>query len=231
MSSRTGVTRHTASLDESQAAQEVTLNVIGKAELSLKLDPALASDLERLAQKQGLPVEELAANILRRQNDWRKYELARVEPVPSLLSALFNISTGFANQQEIPKQDLQKVMKEAAEVAFSFIREMVSKTEKSYHLWALLEALEENFKLAGLDARHETREGKHFLIIQHRLGRNESAFMQELLTLVFENLTDATVITSSTPAKTISELEPGEMTINMQVTSIAPDDKSKKLSL
>jgi hypothetical protein len=68
-------------------------------------------------------------------------------------------------------------------------------------------------------------------VIEHRLGRNESAFMQELLTLVFENLTDATVITSSTPAKTISELEPGEMTINMQVTSIAPDDRSKKLSL
>jgi hypothetical protein len=203
----------------------------GKAELSLKLDSALAEELERAAQKQGVPVEELATGILQRQSDWRKYELARVEPVPSLLSALFNISTGFANQQEIPKQDLQKVMKEAAEVAFSFIREMVSKTEKGYQLWALLEALEENFKLAGLDARHETRAGKHFLVIQHRLGRNESAFIQELLTLVFENLTDATVITSSTPAKTVAELEADEMTINMQVTSIAPSDKPKRLSL
>ncbi|MGI0018938.1 MAG: hypothetical protein ACREAY_00550 [Nitrososphaera sp.] len=122
-------------------------------------------------------------------------------------------------------------MKEAAEVAFSFIHEMMSKTEKSYHLWALLEALEENFKLAGLDAHHETRAGKHFLVIQHRLGRNESAFMQELLTLVFENLTDATVITSSTPAKTVAELEADEMTINMQVTSIAPSDRPKRLSL
>ncbi|MGI0038543.1 MAG: hypothetical protein ACREAO_01910 [Nitrososphaera sp.] len=218
-----------ASLDESRAEQK-SLDA-GKAELSLKLDPALAEELERAAQKQGVPVEELAAGILQRQSDWRKYELARVEPVPSLLSALFNISTGFANQQEIPKQDLQKVMKEAAEVAFSFIREMVSKTEKGYQLWALLEALEENFKLAGLDARHETRAGKHFLVIQHRLGRNESAFIQELLTLVFENLTDATVITSSTPAKTVAELEADEMTINMQVTSIAPSDKPKRLSL
>lgn len=229
MSSRTGYPRRIASLDESRSEQK-PLDT-GKAELSLKLDPAVAEELERAAQKQGVPVEELAASILQRQSDWRKYELARVEPVPSLLSALFNISTGFANQQEIPKQDLQKVMKEAAEVAFSFIREMVSKTEKSYHLWALLEALEENFKLAGLDARHETRAGKHFLVIQHRLGRNESAFIQELLTLVFENLTDATVITSSTPAKTVAELEADEMTINMQVTSIAPSDKPKRLSL
>jgi hypothetical protein len=229
MSSRTGYPRRTASLDESRAEQK-SLDA-GKAELSLKLDSALAEELERAAQKQGVPVEELATGILQRQSDWRKYELARVEPVPSLLSALFNISTGFANQQEIPKQDLQKVMKEAAEVAFSFIREMVSKTEKGYQLWALLEALEENFKLAGLDARHETRAGKHFLVIQHRLGRNESAFIQELLTLVFENLTDATVITSSTPAKTVAELEADEMTINMQVTSIAPSDKPKRLSL
>jgi hypothetical protein len=229
MSSRTGYPRRIVSLDESRSEQK-PLDT-GKAELSLKLDPAVAEELERAAQKQGVPVEELAASILQRQSDWRKYELARVEPVPSLLSALFNISTGFANQQEIPKQDLQKVMKEAAEVAFSFIREMVSKTEKSYHLWALLEALEENFKLAGLDARHETRAGKHFLVIQHRLGRNESAFIQELLTLVFENLTDATVITSSTPAKTVAELEADEMTINMQVTSIAPSDKPKRLSL
>ena len=229
MSSCTGYPRRIASLDESRSEQK-PLDT-GKAELSLKLDPAVAEELERAAQKQGVPVEELAASILQRQSDWRKYELARVEPVPSLLSALFNISTGFANQQEIPKQDLQKVMKEAAEVAFSFIREMVSKTEKSYHLWALLEALEENFKLAGLDARHETRAGKHFLVIQHRLGRNESAFIQELLTLVFENLTDATVITSSTPAKTVAELEADEMTINMQVTSIAPSDKPKRLSL
>jgi vancomycin resistance protein YoaR len=229
MPSRTGYPRHIASLDESHAEQKTS--DAGKAELRLKIDSSLAKELGHAAQKQGVPVEELAANILQRQSDWRKYELARVEPVPSLLSALFNVSTGFANQQEIPKQDLQKVMKEAAEVAFSFIHEMVSKTEKGYHLWALLEALEENFKLAGLDARHETRAGKHFLVIQHRLGRNESAFIQELLTLVFENLTDATVITSSTPAKTVAELEADEMTINMQVTSIAPSDKPKRLSL
>jgi hypothetical protein len=229
MPSRTGYPRHIASLDESHAEQKTS--DAGKAELRLKIDSSLAKELGHAAQKQGVPVEELAANILQRQSDWRKYELARVEPVPSLLSALFNVSTGFANQQEIPKQDLQKVMKEAAEVAFSFIHEMVSKTEKGYHLWALLEALEENFKLAGLDACHETRAGKHFLVIQHRLGRNESAFIQELLTLVFENLTDATVITSSTPAKTVAELEADEMTINMQVTSIAPSDKPKRLSL
>ena len=221
-------------MDRLHASQD-SLNDVGdsKAELNLKFDSALAGELEHAAQKQGMPVENLAASILQRHSDWRKYELARLEPVPSLLSALFNISTGFANQQEIPRQDLQKVMKEAAEVAFSFIREMVSKTEKSYRLWALLEALEENFRLAGLDARHESRGGKHYLVIQHGLGKNESAFMQELLTLVFENLTDATVITSSTPAKTVAELEADEdvTTIKMQITSMATGDRSKRLSL
>ena len=131
-------------------------------------------------------------------------------PVPKImLSSLIDKAITIAKNNGI--EDIEPyrddIIKQAAEIAFSLMKDSVLFMEKQYNLWAVLSVLEEYMKVSGINADHKIEAGrKHVFIIQHELGENWSLFTKELLELIFENLAKVRIESSITPNTTIAEV-------------------------
>jgi hypothetical protein len=131
-------------------------------------------------------------------------------PVPKImLSSLIDKAITIAKNNGI--EDIEPyrddIIKQAAEIAFSLMKDSVLFMEKQYNLWAVLSVLEEYMKVSGIKADHKIEAGrKHVFIIQHELGENWSLFTKELLELIFENLAKVRIESSITPNTTIAEV-------------------------
>ncbi|HKG72282.1 MAG TPA: hypothetical protein VKA87_10300 [Nitrososphaeraceae archaeon] len=99
------------------------------------------------------------------------------------------------------------VIKQAAELAFSLMKDSVLFMKKQYNLWVVLSVLEEYMKVSGIKADHKIEGSrKHVFIIQHELGENWSLFTKELLALIFEKLANVRAEINVTPNTTVAEV-------------------------
>jgi hypothetical protein len=100
-----------------------------------------------------------------------------------------------------------EVIKQAAELAFSLMKDSVLFMKKQYNLWVVLSVLEEYMKVSGIKADHKIEGSrKHVFIIQHELGENWSLFTKELLALIFEKLANVRAEINVTPNTTVAEV-------------------------
>jgi hypothetical protein len=162
--------------------------------------------MQREADQKEISLNVLINQTLKRYCQWDRYEnRIGMMPVPKIvLTSLIDKATTIAKENGI--RDIEhyrdKIIKQAAEIAFGLMKDSVLLMKKQYNLWVILSVLEEYMKVSDIKADHKIESGrKHVFIVQHELGENWSLFTKELLTLIFENLAKVRIecnITSNT---------------------------------
>ena len=159
---------------------------------TFRLDSFVLGELQRDANQNEISLNGLVNKILKEYIEWGKYERKLgLIPVPKiLLSSLIRETMILAESNGIPiKAYREKLIKYAAEIAFSNIKDCVIVMKKKFDIWSVLSVLEEYMKVSGITSDHRIESGrKHIFVIQHELGEYWSLFTKELLTLIFYNI-------------------------------------------
>lgn len=180
--------------------------------ITFRLDTSVIDELQREADQKEISLNILVNQALKRYAEWDRYE-SRIGmmPVPKvMLSSLIDKSVKIAKDNGIKDVESHRdeIIKSAAEIAFSIMKDSVLFMKKQYNLWAVLSVLEEYMKVSGINSDHRLECGgrKHVFIIKHELGENWSLFTRELFKLIFENLAKVKVEVSITPNTTVAEV-------------------------
>jgi hypothetical protein len=179
--------------------------------ITFRLDSSVTDELQREAHQKEISLNVLVNQALKRYEEWDRYESKiGMMPVPKvMLSSLIDKSIKIAKNAGIkdvePYRD--EIIKSAAEIAFSIMKDSVLFMKKQYNLWVVLSVLQEYMKVSGINSDHRIEGGrKHVFVIQHELGENWSLFTKELLKTIFENLANVKVEVSVTPNTTVAEV-------------------------
>lgn len=175
--------------------------------ITFRLDTSVIEELQREADEGEFSLNILVNHVLRRYVEWDRYEKKlRMIPVPmTLLSKLIDDIMKLAADEGILDVNFHrdKIIKNAAETAFSVIRDSVLFMRKKYNLWSVLDVLQEYMKVSGIMSDHRIEPGRrHVFIIQHELGENWSLFAKELLYMIFVELAEVRAEINMT-AKTV----------------------------
>jgi hypothetical protein len=179
--------------------------------VTFRLDSTVIDELQTEANNREISLNVLVNQILKRYEEWDRYESKiGMIPVPRLiLSNLIDKAISIAKSSGIKDIDhyRDEVIKQAADLAFSLMKDSVLFMKKQYNLWVVLSVLEEYMKVSGIKADHKIEGSrKHVFIIQHELGENWSLFTKELLALIFEKLANVRAEINITPNTTVAEV-------------------------
>lgn len=171
--------------------------------ITFRLDAEIIEELQKEADFKELSLNVLVNQILRRYVKWDRFEnMLGMMPVPKImLTKLTNKTMQLAEEVAISDIDLyrDKIIKDAADTAFSLMKDSVLMMKKKYNLWTVLAVLQEYMKISGITSDHIEDGGKHVFIIQHELGEVWSLFAKELLSLIFAKLAEVRADISTTP--------------------------------
>jgi len=179
--------------------------------VTFRLDSKVIDELQTEADKREISLNVLVNQVLKRYAEWDRYEnKIGMMPVPRMiLSNLIDRAISIAKSSGIKDVDRYRdqIIKQAAELAFTLMKDSVLFMKKQYNLWAVLSVLEEYMKVSGIKADHKLEASqKHVFIIQHELGENWSLFTKELLALIFEKLANVKADINVTPNTTVAEV-------------------------
>jgi hypothetical protein len=179
--------------------------------ITFRLDTNVIEELQREADEGEFSLNILVNHVLRRYVEWDRYEKKlRMIPVPmTLLSKLIDDIMKFAMDERIMDLNFHrdKIIKNAAETAFTVIKDSVLFMKKKYNLWTVLEVLQEYMKVSGIMSDHTIEPGRrHVFIIQHELGENWSLFAKELLYKIFAELAEVRAEINMTPKTVKAEV-------------------------
>ncbi|HEX5978406.1 MAG TPA: hypothetical protein VFY68_14070, partial [Nitrososphaeraceae archaeon] len=163
------------------------------------------------ADNKEISLNVLVNQVLKRYAEWDRYEnKIGMMPVPKvILSNLIDKAVSIAKSSGIKDVDRYRdeIIKQAAEIAFSLMKDSVLFMKKHYNLWVVLSVLEEYMKVSGIKSDHKIEGSrKHVFIIQHELGENWSLFTKELLALIFEKLANVKAEINVTSNTTVAEV-------------------------
>jgi hypothetical protein len=180
--------------------------------ITFRLDSHTVDELQREADQNQISLNVLVNQALKRYSDWDRYEnRIGMMPVPkAMLTSLIDKAVDMA-KNGIKEEDIgpfrDRIIKQAAEIAFSIMKDAVFFMKKQYNLWVVLAVLQEYMKVSGINSDHRIEGGrKHIFVIQHELGENWSLFTKELLKLIFENLAKVKAEVNVTPNMTMAEV-------------------------
>ena len=179
--------------------------------VTFRLDLKVIDELQTEADNMEISLNVLVNQVLKRYAEWDRYEnKIGMMPVPRvILSHLVDKCMSVAKSSGIKDVNhyRDEIIKQAAELAFTLMKDSVLFMKKQYNLWVVLSVLEEYMKVSGIKSDHKIEGSrKHVFIIQHELGENWSLFTKELLALIFEKLANVKAEINVTPNTTIAEV-------------------------
>lgn len=181
--------------------------------ITFRLDPNTVDNLQREADQKEISLNVLVNQVLRRYVKWDTFEpKIGMMPVPKIiLSTCFNKAILAANESGMNQDEIEshrdEMIKSAAEISFSLIKDSALLMKRTYNLWTVLEILQEYMKVSDMKADHRIEAGNnHVFIIQHELGENWSLFTKVLLNLIFENLASVRPDVNTTPNTIIAKV-------------------------
>lgn len=181
--------------------------------ITFRLDPNTVDNLQREADQKEISLNVLVNQVLRRYVKWDTFEpKIGMMPVPKIIiSTCFNKAILAANESGMNQDEIEshrdEMIKSAAEISFSLIKDSALLMKRTYNLWTVLEILQEYMKVSDMKSDHRIEAGNnHVFIIQHELGENWSLFTKVLLNLIFENLASVTPDVNTTPNTIIAKV-------------------------
>ena len=181
--------------------------------ITFRLDPNTVDNLQREADQKEISLNVLVNQVLRRYVNWDTFEpKIGMMPVPKIiLSTCFNKAILAANESGMNQDEIEslrdEMIKSAAEISFSLIKDSALLMKRTCNLWTVLEILQEYMKVSDMKSDHRIEAGNnHVFIIQHELGENWSLFTKVLLNLIFENLASVRPDFNTTPNTIIAKV-------------------------
>jgi hypothetical protein len=180
--------------------------------ITFRLESNTIDELQREADQNQVSLNVLVNQALKRYSDWDRYEnRIGMMPVPKVMLTLIDKAVDTAKKNGIKDEIIghwkDQLIKQAAEVAFSIMKDAVWFMKKQYNLWVVLGVLQDYMKVSGINAEHRIEGGgKHVIVIKHELGDNWSLFTKELLKLIFDKLAKVRAEVNVTPNTTIAEV-------------------------
>ena len=181
--------------------------------ITFRLNPNTVDNLQREADQKEISLNVLVNQVLRRYVKWDTFEpKIGMMPVPKIiLSTCFNKAILAANESGMNQDEIEshrdEMIKSAAEISFSLIKDSALLMKRTYNLWTVLEILQEYMKVSDMKSNHRIEAGNnHVFIIQHELGENWSLFTKVLLNLIFENLASVRPEVNTTPNTIIAKV-------------------------
>jgi hypothetical protein len=180
--------------------------------VSLRISSKLIDELQTEADNRHISFTALANQILERYAEWGRYEIKMNRmPVPKMiLSALIDKPLSIAESSGVRdmKHYRQEIIRHAAELAFTLMKDSVLLMKKEYNLETVLFALKEYMEISGIVADHHQvkHSGRHVFVIQHELGEHWSLFTKELFELIFERLANVKPEIKMTTNTTVAEV-------------------------
>jgi hypothetical protein len=179
--------------------------------VTFRLDSKVIDELQTEADNREISLNVLVNQVLKRYAEWDRYEnKIGMMPVPRMmLSNIIDRAISIAKSSGMKNIDhyRDEIIRQAAELAFTLMKDSVLFMKKQYNLWVVLSVLEEYMKVSGIKSDHKLEGSrKHVFIIQHELGENWSLFTKDLLALIFERLANVKAEISVTPNTTIAEV-------------------------
>lgn len=178
--------------------------------VTFRVDSRIVEGLQREADINGVSLNILINQLLKKYYDWGKYESKlNMMPVPKvMLSSCMDISVDIIREIDTKgtEEYRYKIVRHVAEVAFDAMKDAVLLMKNQHNLWDVLEVLREYMRASGIKADHRIVGRKNIFVIQHELGENWSLFTQELLKLIFERLAKVRIESSITANTTVVEV-------------------------
>ena len=110
--------------------------------ITFRLDSLIIEELQREADQREISLNVLINQVLKRYSDWDRYEnRIGMMPVPKvMLASLIDKAITIAKNNGI--EDIEPyrddIIKQAAEIAFSLMKDSVLFMKKQYNLWTVL---------------------------------------------------------------------------------------------
>lgn len=178
--------------------------------VTFRVDSRIVDGLQREADNSGVSLNILVNQLLKRYNDWGKYESKlNMIPVPKvILSSCMDMLVEIVREIDTKRTEeyRNKIVRNAAEVAFDAMKDAVLLMKNQYNLWDVLEVLRQYMKASGIKADHRIAGRKNIFVIQHEMGENLSLFTQDILKLIFERLAKVKIESKITPNTTVVEV-------------------------
>lgn len=196
---------------EDQSASEIISQSKKTRSVTFRLDASVIDELQTEADNREISLNVLVNQVLKRYSEWDRFETKiGMMPVPKvILSSLIDRAISVAKSSGVKDIDRYRdeIIKQAAQLAFSLMKDSVLFMKRQYNLWVVLAVLEEYMKVSGIKADHKIEGSrKHVFIIQHDLGENWSLFTKELLGLIFQTLANVKAEISTTSNTTVAEV-------------------------
>ena len=178
--------------------------------VTFRVDSHIVDGLQREADNSGVSLNILVNQLLKRYNDWGKYESKlNMIPVPKvILSSCMDMLVEIVREIDTKRTEeyRNKIVRHAAEIAFDAMKDAVLLMKNQYNLWDVLEVLRQYMKASGIKADHRIAGRKNIFIIQHEMGENLSLFTQDILKLIFERLAKVKIESKITRNTTVVEV-------------------------
>lgn len=178
--------------------------------VTFRVDSRIVDGLQREADNSGVSLNILVNQLLKRYNDWGKYESKlNMIPVPKvILSSCIDMLVEIVREIDTKHTEeyRNKIVRHAAEIAFDAMKDAVLLMKNQYNLWDVLEVLRQYMKASGIKADHRIAGRKNIFVIQHEMGENLSLFTQDMLKLIFERLAKVKIESKITPNTTVVEV-------------------------
>jgi hypothetical protein len=124
--------------------------------ITFRVDSKVLDELQAEADNREISLNVLVNQVLKRYSEWDRYEnMIGMMPVPKvILSSLIDKAISIARSSGIKDIDRYRdeIIRQAAELAFSLMKDSVLFMKKHYNLWVVLSVLEEYMKVSGIKA-------------------------------------------------------------------------------
>lgn len=146
--------------------------------ISFRLDNVVLDKLRRESEKQGLSINILVNQILKRYTEWDMFE-SKVGMIPVARPILDSLFKKLSREEAI---DLAK------KVGSEIVEDIATFMKGSMNLESFTSWFETRMHMSGFDINHNIKNDTHTYIIKHDLGENWSLYHRTVLELIFRNV-------------------------------------------
>jgi hypothetical protein len=146
--------------------------------ISFRLDGIVLEKLRRESKKQGISVNVLVNQVLKRYTEWDMFE-SKVGMVPVARPILDSLFKKLSKEETI---DLAK------KIGSEIVKDIATFMKGSMNLESFTSWFETRMYMSGFDMNHDIKNDTHTYIIKHDLGENWSLYHKTVLELIFRNV-------------------------------------------
>lgn len=146
--------------------------------ISFRLDGTVLEKIRRESKKQGISVNVLVNQVLKRYTEWDMFE-SKVGMVPVAKPILDSLFKKLSKEETI---DLAK------KIGSEIVKDTATFMKGSMNLESFTSWFETRMHMSGFDMNHDIQNDTHTYIIKHDLGENWSLYHKTVLELIFRNV-------------------------------------------